>query len=217
MRYLILFLSFNLMAMINYTPEDKSLGAFASQKTCEIESGLKCYPFDAKLDNPEIMSVQDVEVDNPKDPIYALKENATSCKIYPVYSEEGKEPQADDCRYLIRNENIGSEEEINLVYPLCSKPDFYALYVDNKDGTYEAYCTKFLGYGKMIAKRLLEDATLKAAKEAAEAQKLAEDQAKELEKSDALNFVKEKKGSVDKLSKADLDLLIEKILILLGE
>jgi hypothetical protein len=217
MRYLILFLSFNLMAMINYTPEDKILGAFISQKTCEIKSGLKCYPFDAKLDNPEIMSVQDVEVDNPDDPIYAVKENATSCKIYPVYAEDGKEPHTDDCRYLIRSENIGTEETPNIVYPLCSKADFYALYVDNKDGTFEAYCTKLLGYGKMTVPKLLPDADLIAAKEAKEAQDLAEKQAKEQAKNEALTYIGEKKGNVDKLSQSEMNVLIEKILILLGE
>jgi hypothetical protein len=181
---------------------------------CEKEEKEKCY--DIEKCSPFVCTIQDVEVDDPEKPIYATKENATSCKIYEVYSEEGKEPHTDDCRYLIRSENLGTEETPNIVYPLCTKPDFYALYVD-KDGTFEAYCTKLLGYGKKIEKRLLEDADLKAAKEAQEAQELAEKQAKEQAKNEALTYIGEKKGNVDKLSQSEMNVLIEKILILLGE
>lgn len=227
MKYFILFFSINLIAMINYVPEDKSIGAFTSKKTCEMESSKECYPFNSLKDDPETMIVKDTQVDNPKDEKWALKEDFNDCKLYPEYMDKDGKVNLDDCRYLVRSENIGTEEIPTIVYPICTKADYIAKYAYKKnypstfpditDDSLFAYCTKFLGYGKMTVKKLLSDQALVDAKNAKIAQELAEKQAKEQAKSEALTYIKEKKGNVDKLSKEDMNVLIEKILILIGE
>ena len=216
MRYLILFLSFNLFAMTNYVPEDKSYGAFALKEACEKMTNKTCYPFNVKTDNPEIMIVQDVNVNDLEKPIYAKATNETPCKIYPVYAEEGKEPNLDDCRLLIRSENIGTEENPDYINPLCDDRSYYALYAEVTKDVYNAYCTKLLGYEQKIEKQLLEDAALKAAKEQEAATKAAFEAAKKSAIDQAKADIQNARGKVGTMNNAAKDALIENILTVIG-
>jgi hypothetical protein len=208
MKYLILFLSFNVFAMTNYVPEDKSIGAFSNKETCEKISNKECYPFNVQTDNPEIMLVKEIEVNDYSRPIYATKTDVTPCKIYKDYIDPTtEEVQKDDCRLLVAYD----EKEPTL----CTDKTYYPLYAEKEKDVYEAYCTKLLGYEQKIEKRLLEDATLKAAKDAEKAQLEAQEALKQQNIEAAKQALKTAKGNVESLSQRDLAALIEKIILLL--
>jgi len=216
MKYLILFLSFNLLAMTNYVPENKGNTTYTDQGVCQLKSGQTCYPFDSSRDL-EVMLVKDIQVDNPEKPTYAARTDETDC----VLEENVEAYGLNDCRSLTAIVNQGTEEQPDYVHVLCSDKTYYSVYADKKDfglgEGYFAYCTKLLGYEQKTVKQLLVDPALEAvklaAKQAEEAAQLAKKQAYDAAK----EAVKSAKGKIKNLSKDELNALLEQILILLGD
>lgn len=173
----------DLYAYINYTPEDKSIGAFADKVKCETISGKKCLPFDPAKINPETSLAKDVEVDDPEKPIFAARTNETDC----IQCNELPCPE-DSCSVLSQRKNIGTEEDPEYIYPLCDDPTYFTVWAKKSDfglgEGYFVYCTKHLGYEKKTVKKLVEDAQLKAQWEAAK-------QAKEQEMVNLKNSLKD--------------------------
>jgi hypothetical protein len=221
MKYLILFLGFNLFAA-NYMSkgdiEKANQGlngttTYTSLKSCLDKKGEACHKIDSCA--PSICSVQDTEIDDTEKPIYAKSTDNTPCNIYEDYINELTEaPQEDDCRLLISSENVGTEEEPKFEYTLCKDKTYYALYAETEEG-YEAYCTKLMGYKKKIVEQLREDAALKAAKELKELEDAQAKAQKKAEKNEAKQAIEAAKGNIDKMSQQELAAIIEKLIILL--
>jgi len=214
MKYLILFLSFNLFATVNYVPEVKNNTTYFLQETCEKETSQKCYPFNVEKD-VETMLVKDVEVDDTDKPIYAAATDKKACKVYKDYINElSEKPEDDDCRLLIAYKEVSE----GVIEPeLCTDKTYFPVYAEKEKDVYEAYCTKLVAYQQKIVKQLVEDAALKAAKEEAKALKIAEEKAKEDAIKAAKEALKNAKGKIKNMSKDELNALIENILIVIGE
>jgi hypothetical protein len=207
MKYLILFLSFNLFATVNYVPEVKNNTTYFLQETCEKETSQKCYPFDVKKD-VEVMLVKEINVDDYSKPIYAAKTDVTPCRIYKDYIDPTtEEVQKDDCRLLVAYD----EKEPTL----CTDKTYYPLYAEKEKDVYEAYCTKLVAYEQKIVKQLVEDATLKAAKELKELEDAQAKAQKKAEKNEVKQAIEAAKGNINKMSQQELAAIIEKIIILL--
>jgi hypothetical protein len=173
---------------------------------CEKEQGKKCYS--ASECSPFICTIQDVQVDDYSKPNYAAKTDVTPCRIYKDYIDPTtEEVQKDDCRLLVAYD----EKEPTL----CTDKTYYPLYAEKEKDVYEAYCTKLLGYEQKIEKRLLEDATLKAAKELKELEDAQAKAQKKAEKNEAKQAIEAAKGNIDKMSQQELAAIIEKLIILL--
>jgi hypothetical protein len=173
LKYLILFLSLNLWA-IDYTNEMELAkgieGKIYIQKKCP---GV-CYPVPRNcVIELDVCSVQEIQVDDPEKPLYANPTDSQECFLHELVEDEPL--QADDCRKLMEYEDIGTEENPIVQPKLCTDKTYYPLYAETAEGSglYTAYCTKLIGYEQKTVKRLLEDATLRAAKDAAIAAKLA--------------------------------------------
>ena len=187
MKYIILFLSFNLMAA-NWMSEEHiqrvkdnvyPQSRYTSEGKCNVAQTTKCWQIDG-LD-PVTHTIQDVEVDDTDKPIYAERTNETTCIIWEYV--DGEEPPANNCGTLTATVNVGTEEAPIYEPSLCTDKTYFATYEAQGEG-YVAYCSKLLGYDKKMVKKLLEDAALVSAKEAEEAAKEAEKLAKEQEKAE---------------------------------
>lgn len=208
------------IAMKNYIPETKGNSVWVEQGMCEKQSAKKCYPFEAGVDDVEVMLVKDVQVNDLDKPIYAARTNETDCKIYPQDPfEMGVEPEAlpaDDCRVLTANECTGEFPDMVCAPTLCTDKSYYSLYADKKDFAlgdgYFAYCTKLLGYEQKTVKQFIVDATLKAAKDARIAAEIAAKEAKKIADAALKADLKLKKDTWASLSKDDRDAAIKKIL-----
>lgn len=223
MRILPIFLvyvtSLPAFAMLNWIPETKGNAVYTSQEYCMKYTGQECYSFESTTQDVSVMLVKTKQIDDYSKPLYAARMDDTDCKLYEP-KEDDKEWQmpADDCRVLTAIECDGSEVEGDkkCTSKLCKDKTYYSLYAEKKDfglgEGYFAYCTKVTGYEQQTVKVLEEDATLKAAKEAAIAAELAAQQAKEQEKAQAYAAIEQAKGKVDKMTQAQKDALLEKMI-----
>ena len=176
--------------------------------SCQSKEGKICYDINAQ--NMAYFRLTPIQVDDHSKPIFASYMDQIECFIKEYELLEGLAD--DDCRSMTARQNVGTFENPIYEYPLCTDKTYYAMYIDNLDGTYSAQCTKLIGYTQKWVKAFREDAVLKASWEAKKAEKEVEKQTKEAAKL----LLKGKKGKIDKLSKDEVNELLEAILLHLG-
>ena len=145
--------------IIKKNNKERGVTVYVRKGDCKIKEGADCYSIKGK--KPRYYKVQLVSIDDPSKPIFASYTNQQECFLteYDDITGYGE----NDCRTLTARANTGTFEDPIYEYPLCTDKTYYAMYIDNGDGTYSAQCTKLLSYEQMEVKRLREDATLKAA------------------------------------------------------
>lgn len=159
MKYFILtlvFLYVNLNAEVYTTESELAKGIEA-----KIYAANKCVGECFKISrrcvlNPSVCSLVDIEIDDTDKPIVD-RTNDTDCQLYPEYNS-----QIDDCRFLTRHENIGTEEAPVIEPVLCTDKTYTPKYGEKEkfglgDGGYFAYCYKHLGYIQKTVRRIRLD------------------------------------------------------------
>jgi len=115
---------------------------YSSKTNCEAKEGQDC--FDVSEKDKRYHEVKSVEIDDTDKPIFKSSYKTQACD------------DVDKCNAL-----MGTADP-------CDEGDGYFIRENNLLPGYSIYCTRLLGYEKILTKQLVENPTLKAEVEAAD-------------------------------------------------